>query len=188
MGIRKLPWAAQWGQRSALAERYVFSHLSGPHWTFEKTMQEEADALLNQALAETGAPDPRPRYRLLLSELKRQNPSAYDEAVSRFRDVVLPSIARRESEPLTAWLDYGRHLAENLAPGRTLSLDEHGRSSPLTSPASWKDLILHVPADPRARAILVGEPPAPTRAQRATVELLVNGRVMLGSGSGADAP
>jgi hypothetical protein len=151
-------------------------------------MQEEADARLSEALAETGAPDPRPRYRLLLSELKRQNPLAYDEAVTRFRDAVLPSIAEGGTDPLTAWLDYGRHLAESLAPGRTLSLDEHGRSSPLAGQASWKDLILHVPADPRARAILVGEPPTPTRAQRATVELLVNGRVMLGAGSGAEAP
>jgi hypothetical protein len=124
----------------------------------------------------------------LLSELKRQDPSAYDEAVSRFRDSVLPSIARRETDPLTAWLDYGRHLAEKLAPGRTLSLDAHGRSSPLAGPASWRDLILHVPADARTRAILIGEPPKPTRAQRATVELLVNGRVMLGSGSAGDAP
>jgi hypothetical protein len=151
-------------------------------------MQERADELLNEALAETGAPDPRPRLRLLLSELKRQDPSAYDEAVTRFRDLVLPSIAGGEAEPLTAWLDYGRHLAETLAPGRTLSLDEHGRGSPLVGPASWKDLILHVPTDSRARAILIGEPPRPTRAQQATIELLVHGRVMLGAAAGADAP
>jgi hypothetical protein len=151
-------------------------------------MQEQADALLNDALAETGAADPRPRYRLLLSELKRQDPSAYDEAVSRFRDLVLPAIARREADPLTAWLDYGRHLAEKLAPGRTLALDEHGRSSPFGGPSPWKDLILHVPADPRARAILIGEPPRPSRAQRATIDLLVHGRVMLSAGSGADEP
>jgi hypothetical protein len=143
---------------------------------------------LNEALSETGAMDPRPRYRILLSELKRRDPAAYDEAVSRFRDAVLPSIARRETDPLVAWLEYGRHLAEKLAPGRTLSLDEHGRSSTLAGPPSWKALVLHVPTDTRTRAILIGEPPEPTRAQRATVELLVHGRVTSSVGSGADAP
>jgi hypothetical protein len=142
-------------------------------------MQEEADALLNEALSATGAADPRPRYRLLLSELKRQDASAYERAVARFRDALIPSIARREVDPLTAWLDFGRDLAEALAPGRALAFDEEGRSSPVTGPASWKDLILHVPSDPRTRAILVGEPPAPTRAQRATVALLAEGKVML---------
>ena len=142
-------------------------------------MQEQADGLLNEALSATGAADPRPRYRLLLSELKRQDSSAYDRAVTRFREAVVPSIARVEVDPLTAWLEFGRHLAEALSPGRALVLDEHGRSSPLTGPASWKDLILHVPSDPRTRAILIGEPPAPTRAQRATVDLLAEGKVML---------
>jgi hypothetical protein len=150
-------------------------------------MHEQADALLNEALAETGAADPRPRYRLLLSELKRQDPSVYEEAVARFRDTVVPSIARREIDPLTAWLDYGLHLAEKLAPGRAVSLDEHGRGSPLAGPASWRDLILHVPADTRARAILVGEPPGPTRAQQAAVDLLVHGKVMLSGRPGTDA-
>ena len=143
-------------------------------------MQEKADTILSEALAETGAADPRPRYRLLLSELKRQDASAYDRAVARFRDQVVPSIARGEVHPLTAWLEFGRHLAEALAPGRTLALDEHGRTSSVTGPASWKDLLLHVPADARTRAILVGEPPAPTRAQRAAVDLLVQGKVTLG--------
>jgi hypothetical protein len=151
-------------------------------------MQEQADTLLNEALAETGAPDPRPRYRQLLSELKRQDPAAYDQAVARFRDVVLPAIARRETDPLSAWLDYGRYLAERLASGRTLTVDEHGRSSPLAGPSSWKDLILHVPADARVRAILIGEPPRPSSAQRATIDLLVHGKVMLSDVSPGKAP
>ncbi len=142
-------------------------------------MQEQADALLTQSLAETGAVDPRPHYRALLRELKQKSPTQYDGAVARFRDSVLPSIVRGESEPLTAWLDYGKELAEGLAPGRPVVIDATGRSSPLAAPPSWKDLILHVPDEPRARAILVGSPPQPTRAQQAAVELLVNGRVSL---------
>ena len=142
-------------------------------------MQEEADTLLNAALAESGAVDPRPRYRLLLSELKKQDSSAYERAVARFRDALIPSIARQEVDPLTGWLEFGRYLAEALAPGRVLAFDEEGRSSPVMGPASSKDLILHVPSDPRTRAILVGEPAQPTRAQRATVDLLVEGKVML---------
>lgn len=143
-------------------------------------IRQEADELLSRALTETGATDPRGPYRALLRELKSLSEDRYAEAVERFQDSVLPSIARQEAEPLQAWLDYGRHLAESLGPGRDVVIDGTGRAHPLGPSPSWRDLILHLPDDGRARAIPVSVPAELSAAQRATVDLLVHAKVRAG--------
>jgi hypothetical protein len=145
------------------------------------TDRERADARLEQSLAETGARDPREFYRERLRELKERDPGAYGQAVRYFDETLIPSIASGE-EPLSAWTEYGRRLAELSAPGRTVSVDQTGRASPYTPPAAPDALVLHLPQVASGRALLVGLPRALSEAQRATYDWLVLGRQKLRDG------
>ena len=145
-------------------------------------MQEEADRLLDRALAETGVPDPREPYRALLRELKERKGEEYEAAVKEYRESVLRGIAEEGADPLERWLSYGCGLAQRLYAGRTVVLDGTGRALPYAPPPSWKEMILHLPDDRKARAVLVSSPPEPTPAQTAAVELLVHGRLRIAAG------
>jgi hypothetical protein len=136
----------------------------------------EADRRFMAALEETGARDPRDFYRKALRGLKDVNPSGYQKAVGHYQEVLVPSIAEGEVEPLRAWRDYGRLIAEVTAPGRTLAIDETGRASPFHDEAPMDSLVIHLPEARGTRALLVSLPPTPSRAQRATYELLVAGK------------
>lgn len=132
-----------------------------------------ADKALEDALAETGARDPREFYRERLRELKQSNPDGYAKAVSYYRDILLPSIADGAA-PLGAWTEYGRKLAETVTPGSTVSIDETGRSHAYEGP-DLDRLLLHLP-DGKGRALLVGLPRELSPAQRATYDVLVAGK------------
>jgi hypothetical protein len=134
-----------------------------------------ADALLEAALAESGARDPRTFYRERLRDLKKLSPQGYERAVAYYRDTLIPTVAKGESDPLAAWTEYGRTLAEAVAAGRTVSVDETGRAHPYDGP-SVDHLILHLPSDERGRALLVGLPRELSPAQRATYDVLVSGK------------
>ena len=134
-----------------------------------------ADRALEAALAESGARDPREFYRERLRELKRTDPGEYESAVSYYRDTLLPEIAAGNVEPLGAWTEYGRRLAAALAPGRTLSIDETGVAKEYHGP-DRDCLVLHLPDDGGARALLVGLPPKLSPAQQACYRVLVEGR------------
>ena len=104
----------------------------------------KADERLESTLAEIGARDPREFYRERLRDLKRTDPAAYDEAVVYYRDVLIPTVAAGDSNPLDEWTEYGRRLASSLAPGRTVSIDPSGRCRDYDRPT--RDvLILHLP-------------------------------------------
>ena len=136
---------------------------------------EVADARLTEALEQTGARDPREFYREQLKALRQDDEEAYGQAVAYYRETLIPSIADRSAEPLPAWTDYGRRLAELAEAGRTVSIDASGRS---TDWEGWEPdaLVLHLPEEARTRAILVQLPPEPSAAQRATYTWLVAGR------------
>jgi len=136
---------------------------------------EVADARLGEALQASGARDPREFYREQLKALREADEDAYRQAVSYYRDTLIPSIADGSSEPLPAWTEYGRRLAELTEPGRTVEVDPSGRASEWER---WKQdaLVLHLPEEARTRAILVQLPPEPSAAQRATYSWLVAGR------------
>ncbi|MFQ5538270.1 MAG: hypothetical protein ACE5GJ_12560 [Gemmatimonadota bacterium] len=136
----------------------------------------QADRRLEEALAEEGARDPREFYRERLRELKQQNPDGYADAVGYYRDELIPRVAAGEAPPLEAWTEYGRRLAEAVAPGRTVSVDRTGRSHPWNGMPPRDHLILHLPEDAGARALLVGLPAELSRAQRATYDALVGGK------------
>ena len=84
-----------------------------------------------------GARDPRDFYRKALRGLKQVNPAGYEKAVAHFQDVLVPSIAAGEAEPLWAWREYGRLIAEVTVHGRTVAVDETGDPSPSTRTHPW---------------------------------------------------
>ena len=141
--------------------------LSGP--------REVADQRLQEALAESGARDPREFYREQLKALREQDEEAYNAAVAYYQDTLIPSIAEARVEPLPAWTLYGKRLAELAHEGRTVAIDVTGRSSAWES---WAPdaLVLHLPEEARTRAVLVQLPPEPSAAQKATYAWLVAGR------------
>lgn len=132
---------------------------------------EKADQLLEQALESTGSRDPREFYRDRLRELKQANSDGYALAVEYYKDTLIPSVADG-ADPLAAWTEYGRKLAETLAPGWTVSIDQTGKSEPYESYRGDR-LVLHLPDTKGGRALLVGLPPELSTAQRATYDVLV---------------
>lgn len=142
-------------------------------------IREEADRRFEAARAASGARDPRDFYRQALRELKEVNPKGYEKAVAHFQDVLVPSIASGEVEPLGAWREYGRLIAELTGPGRTVAIDHTGRAEPYSPDSAMDRLVLHLPDDRRARALIVSLPPEPSPAQRATYRLLVEGKQRL---------
>lgn len=138
-------------------------------------LQTRADALLDDALADAGARDPREFYRTRLRELREKDRGAYDRAVAWYKDELLPSIVDG-ADPLAAWTEYGRTLAELHGPGRTVAIDSRGRAVPYEAPADRAHLVLHLPDAGRDPAHLVGLPLELSDAQRATYEWLVQGR------------
>ena len=103
------------------------------------------------------------------------NPGSYETAAAYYRDTLIPDVAGGRRDPLDAWTDYGRTLAEALAPGRTVSIDESGLSHAYEGPVPAR-LILHIPEDKGLRALLVGLPGELSPAQRATYDVLVSGK------------
>jgi len=142
----------------------------------DKVLKKEADRRFEAALESSGARDPRDFYRKALRELREVNPGGYDRAVSHFQDVLVPSIASGESNPLWAWREYGRLIAEVTTAGRTVAIDKTGASHPFHSEEPMDRLVLHLPDAKGGRAILVSLPPSPSSAQRATYDLMVAGK------------
>ena len=143
------------------------NHMSDDH-------ARRADETLEKALAESGARDPREFYRERLRDLKKENAEGYEHAVEYYRDTLIPTVADGRLPALDAWTEYGRILAESLAPGRTIGIDSSGRSHPYEGPDSTR-LVLHLPEE-GGRAILLALPPELSGAQRASYDVLVRGK------------
>ena len=140
-----------------------------------ETLITTAEQALEAALTTSGGRDPRDFYRERLRELKQVNPESYRAAVTYYREVLIPEVASGAGNPLDAWIEYGRTLAEALAPGRTVSIDETGKSHNYEGVDS-SGLILHHPQETAARALLVSLPVTMSSAQRATYDVLVKGK------------
>lgn len=140
---------------------------------------QQADRRLEDALAQEGARDPREFYRERLRELKQANAEGYQKAVAYYRDTLIPAVAGGEVDALAAWTEYGRRLAESLAPGRTVALDASGKALPYEHPAPRDHLLLHLPEGKGGRALLVGLPAELSPAQRAAYDVLVSGKQKL---------
>jgi hypothetical protein len=141
----------------------------------DEALRARADARFEQALAERGARDPRGFYRERLKEMREQAPAAFREALAYFEQTLIPAVAAEGSDPLAAWLDYGRRLAELTAPGRTVQIDASGRSGEYAPPVPLDALVLHLPEQSSRPALVVGIPMQLSPAQRAAYDLLVKG-------------
>ena len=144
--------------------------------------KQTAETRFAEALAASGARDPRDYYRTKLRELKRLNPEGYAEGVAYYQQTLIPSIAGGEADPIEAWRDYGLLIARLTAPGRAVAIDPGGRSRPFEPPGKPVDMVLHLPEANRDRPILVALPAGPTAAQSATYDWLVAGRRALRDG------
>ena len=119
----------------------------------------EADRLLAEALDASGERDPRDYYRSRLKELRVSNPEGYDAAIEYYQNKLIPPIASGEVEPLIAWMEYGKFLAESFTPGQTVSINQSGESHPYDPTTTSGKLVLHIPESGKGgRAILVGLP------------------------------
>jgi hypothetical protein len=131
-----------------------------------------ADARLDQALRTTGAADPRAPLRETLRALRLEDAAAFEEALRRFDEVLVPRVAAGEVDPLTEWVEYGRFLAELRGPGSVTAVAPDGRAQSWAPPYRAGSLVLHLPQDNRRRALVLAAPAEPSPAQQATVELL----------------
>lgn len=138
--------------------------------------RRRADERLESALPGTGLRDPRPFYRPVLKHLRDRDADAFARALDHFESVLVPALAAG-ADALEGWLDYGVLLADAVGPGRLVEVDGTGRARAVGDPASAAGLLLHLPDDPGAPALLLRYPAASSPAQDATVELLVAGRV-----------
>ena len=139
-------------------------------------LREQADQRFEQALTAAGARDPREFYRNRLRDLKAQDPEAFRRAVEYHDNRLVPAVAAADSDPLREWLEYGRFLATLVAEGRTVQIDTTGRAEAYAAPVPATHLVLHLPSDTRKPALAVGLPPRLSPAQRATYDLLVEGK------------
>lgn len=137
--------------------------------------EAEAGRALEEALDAAGIADMRPAYRKMLVRLKQSQPADFEEATRRFREELEPAVAAGDVEPISAWLDYGRWLADRVIRGRVVTVDRSGRARPLDPEAEpgHDAMVLHLPDDERAFALLLSAPRKPSRAQRTTADLLV---------------
>ncbi len=142
--------------------------------------QTLADSRYSEAVASTGARDPREFYREMLRTLRERSEAEYAEAVAGYQEGVVRGIAERGIDPLEAWLAFGVELAGRVHPGRAVVIDSSGRAAPFSPPPRWEALILHLPEARGVRAIPVSIPPRPSDAQKATLDLLVRGKLKLG--------
>lgn len=141
--------------------------------------QSDADRRLAEALEAQGFRDPREFYRNALRELREIAPGAYDQAVTHYKETLLPTVSSGDTDPVVAWTEYGIRLAQLRAEGRTVSVDGSGRSHAYESPPISGQMVLHLPADRKGAALLVALPRELTPAQRATYDWLVAGQQKL---------
>ena len=142
----------------------------------EQELHERADRILEEALSQTGAKDPREFYRARLRGLKADNPEAYQEAVAYYENDLVPSIAEAGNDPLMAWQRFGCCLAELTVTGTPIEIDTTGLRRPYEPPTPPDRMVLHIPQGSGDRALVVGLPGELSVAQLATYDLLVRGR------------
>lgn len=138
-------------------------------------LKARADERFAQALASSGAKDPRDFYRDRLRELRTRDEKAYARAVEYYETRLLPAVARDDSDPLAEWLEYGRMLAQLTVDGSPAQIDATGRYHPYAPPVPADHMVLHLPTSARDPALVIGLPAQLSPAQRATYALLVRG-------------
>lgn len=142
-----------------------------------KKSKSGAERQLEDALAARQLADPRPGLRERLKLLRETNPSAFEQARTRFESVVSDDMA--SGDVLASWVEYGRLLGELTGEGRLMHVDETGRAVTWSASEGPGSLLLHLPRDVAVPALVVLAPAEPSAAQQATVDLLANRRLAL---------
>ena len=75
------------------------------------TDRHHADSRLEAALTAAGLEDSRPALRARLKLLRERDAAAFEQAVRRYEDEIVPALAEATS-PLDAWLEYAKLLGE----------------------------------------------------------------------------
>jgi len=129
--------------------------------------EERTDTAFARGLYE----DPRASYRSRLRYLKENSPHAFETARAWYEETLVPAI-NQGTDPIDAWIEYGRQLGELTASGSTHAIDAGGRAREYSGhPAG--ELILHLPDDPAAPALALAVPRQLSPAQRASYDLLI---------------
>lgn len=156
-------------------------------------MTGDAEERYRAALQDRGLADVRPLYRELLVRLKKEDESAYEEAVLRYDEEVEPALQQAD-DPLVPWLRYGAWLARRLTPGELTAVGPDGAASEVepggdggderagkpdgpesgggTGPLPAGALLLHLPEDDGEPGIALAVPDEPTPHQEAAREIL----------------
>lgn len=131
-----------------------------------------AEELTDAAFAAGVYQDPRDTYRQRLRHLKENDPQAFETARAWYEETLVPAV-NGGSDPVRAWIEYGRQLAELTAPGPSFAIDLTGRAHPLSADPDG-ELLLHLPTDQAAPALPLAVPHQLSPAQRAALDLLVD--------------
>jgi hypothetical protein len=137
----------------------------------DASSRSAAETGLTAAAQARGLADPRPPYRELLRRLREADRPTFDRAIEHYDSSVLPALAG--SDPVAAWVEYGRYLAALEGPGRTVHIDAVGRGTDWT-PQAPPGLVLFLPDDNSANALVLSAPETPSAAQQAALTLLVD--------------
>lgn len=140
--------------------------------------RQQAETNLQDQLAALRLADPRDAYRQRLRTLREAHPDAFARAVQYYEEVALPRLAEGQ-EVVETWIEYGRRLGELTSPGRVVAVEPGGRATTYREPFQPDWLVLHIPEDRAAAVLALAVPAELSAAQRATHDLLVQGRLSL---------
>jgi len=135
-------------------------------------LSEVARSRTDSSLSRAGLEDPRPALRDLLRRLRTEDSEGFAEATDRYERVLVPVAASEDTNPLVAWIEYARWLADRLAPGRAVKIDETGRALPASGEPEPGMLLVHLPDSQTTRALVLLAPQQLSESQQETVRLL----------------
>jgi len=144
-------------------------------WAGAARLSESKEAVerrTDEAFARSAWADPRAAYRSLLRRLREHDAALFERALGEYEALVVSRLEDPAADPVTCWLDYGRRLADLAAAGRCVRVDAEGRSAADDGSTTEPALLLQLPADESAAAIVIAQPREASAAQRATVALL----------------
>ena len=141
-------------------------------------IRSTAEARTTAALEALDLRDPREQFREWLKALRDADPAAFAAARAYYEDELLPRLADPAADPVAEWIAYGHLLARQDGPGAVVAIDSLGRARPYENDIR-DNLILFLPEDPARRARILSLPRRPSRAQRASCDLLALGKTVL---------
>ncbi|HEX6587680.1 MAG TPA: hypothetical protein VF039_01555 [Longimicrobiales bacterium] len=138
--------------------------------------KEAIERRTDAAFAASVWQDPRAEYRALLKRLREHDSALFEEAVRAYESTVAGRLAEDErADPVGAWIEYGRSLAQLAGGGRIVAIDSDGRATEAPTGSLSATLLLQLPTDESVPAFVVAAPRETSAAQRATAALLAAG-------------